>query len=377
MPLTRKSGLPMTTETTTPASGENLNLSGTVISGTRAAAFFTQLEWVQSQCSAKLGFTPYPGTLNLELAESDRELTRTIPALPGVPLVPPDGAFCESRVYRASIGTIPCAIIFPEESVRVHGAGTIEILAPVCLRETLKVKDGDQVHLAVWTGTRMVARAVLFDLDGTLIDSTGVYFKMVELVMTQLDLPEASREDVIAAAENDPFDWLRIIPKSHHHQQDTLIPSAWRIVEAAYPALFREEVSLMGGAVEIMKQLVIQGIKIGIVTSTPRKYIHYKMRLFKTPDIADLITTVITADDAPRKKPAPDPLIRCAQLLEIPASECIYIGDTRMDIRAGKAAGMKTIAVASGFDLPEVLAAENPDALIDSVGNLSRILPFF
>ncbi|MFH0725866.1 MAG: HAD family hydrolase [Pseudomonadota bacterium] len=219
-------------------------------------------------------------------------------------------------------------------------------------------------------------RAVLFDLDGTLIDSVGIYFKIVEIVMEGLGLPKASRHDVLAAAEKDPFDWLQLIPPDLHHRRDTLIPSAQRIVEETYPPLFREKATLMSGALDIMYRLVARGIKIGIVTSTPRKHIHHKMSLFDKEDITHLITAVISADDAPRKKPAPDPLILCAGLLGTPVSECIYIGDTRIDIRAGKAAGMKTIAVSSGFDQAKTLAAEFPDALIDSVSCLESVLHF-
>ncbi len=68
---------------------------------------------------------------------------------PGLPLVPPDGHFCAGRIYPVSIGTIPGAIVLPEENVRIHDGGILEILAPVCLREALRVKDGDRVGLTV------------------------------------------------------------------------------------------------------------------------------------------------------------------------------------------------------------------------------------
>jgi phosphoglycolate phosphatase len=365
----------MTSETAEPTGTQALVLSGKVVSGTGRAAFFTGLEWVKSQCATKLGFEPYPGTLNLLLTEPAPCLPCKLPELPGLPLTPPDAAFCESRVYPVRIGDIPGALLLPEESVRMHGADRVEILAPVCLREKLQLKDGDRVCVDVITGTLITAQAVLFDLDGTLIDSTGVYLKMVEIALARLGLPEAPRDKVLLAAEKDPFDWLQIIPSALHHQHDALIPSAWRIIEEAYPALFREEVALIQGAADILNRLTARGIKIGIVTSTPRKHIRHKMGLFDTLGIRHLITAIIAAEDAPRKKPAPDPLIACAKLLGTPVSECIYIGDTRIDIRAGKAAGMKTIAVLTGFDPAKALAAEFPDAIMDSVSCLNRVLP--
>jgi len=57
----------------------------------------------------------------------------------------------------------------------------------------------------------------------------------------------------------------------------------------------------------------------------------------------------------------------CGQKLGIPADRCVYVGDTRVDIRAGKAAGMKTIGVLTGFDVYDTLQNETPDAIIDSI----------
>lgn len=219
-------------------------------------------------------------------------------------------------------------------------------------------------------------QAVLFDLDGTLIDSIQVYYKMVAIVLERLGFPDATRDDVLAAAKKDPFDWLRVFPKVDHQKKELLIPSAWRIVEEVYPALFREQVTVIDGAVDILHQLVVKGIKLGIVTSTPKKHINHKMRILEKMGIAHLIDAVITADDAPQKKPAPDPLIHCADELGIPVLACIYIGDSCLDIQAGKSAGMRTIAVLSGWDRKEALAAEQPDAIISSVGTLHCILSF-
>jgi 2-phosphoglycolate phosphatase len=219
-------------------------------------------------------------------------------------------------------------------------------------------------------------QAVLFDLDGTLIDSAGIYFKIVAIVLERLGLPEVTWDDILAAAQKDPFDWLRIIPKTHHHQADTLIPSAWRMVEEAYPTLFRNNVRLFDGVVNLLNQLVSKGKKIGIVTSTPRKHLDHKMNILEMMGIADLINVIITADDAPLKKPAPDPLIECANRLGTSVLECIYIGDTCLDIQAGKSAGMRTIAVLTGFDPEEALTAAQPDSIIPSVGFLNSVLPF-
>jgi phosphoglycolate phosphatase len=83
---------------------------------------------------------------------------------------------------------------------------------------------------------------------------------------------------------------------------------------------------------------------------------------------------IIAADDAPRKKPAPDPLLECSKRLGILPERCMYVGDARTDIQAGKAAGMKTVGVLTGFDDHKALSRENPDAVIDSIADLKDIL---
>lgn len=124
-------------------------LSGMVVTGAKQAAFFTQLDWVKSQCLTLLGFEPYPGTLNLRLSEEDRSKMQEINKLSGIPLIAPNETYCSSRVFPVQIGNIPGAIIIPEESVQLHGSDTVEILAPVCLREVLKLQEGDRVSVDV------------------------------------------------------------------------------------------------------------------------------------------------------------------------------------------------------------------------------------
>jgi CTP-dependent riboflavin kinase len=141
--------MPMTPQPPDASRKDACVLSGTVITGTKKAAFFTQLDWVKDQCAVKLGFEPYPGTMNILLKESCSQLMVEIRNSVGVNLVPPDKNFCSSQVYPVRIGKTPGAIILPEEKVNVHDANIVEILAPVFLREVLNVKDGDLVSVTL------------------------------------------------------------------------------------------------------------------------------------------------------------------------------------------------------------------------------------
>jgi phosphoglycolate phosphatase-like HAD superfamily hydrolase len=98
------------------------------------------------------------------------------------------------------------------------------------------------------------------------------------------------------------------------------------------------------------------------------------MQPLKSAGVEKLFEVIITSDDVPNRKPDPDPLLECARRFDVNPSKCVYVGDTRTDMKAGKAAGMKTVAVLTGFDDYDMLAKESPDAIIDSIRNLLEVI---
>jgi len=126
-----------------------LKLTGKVVSGARRAAFFTQLDWVQEQCAAKLGFKPYPGTLNIELSSQSLINLRVLEKEAKTEFVPPDPKYCVARLLSVSLSSIAGAMIFPAEDVRIHGKSIVEIIAPVRLKDVLNIEDGDQITFTV------------------------------------------------------------------------------------------------------------------------------------------------------------------------------------------------------------------------------------
>jgi len=127
-------------------------IAGKIISGAGEGAYFTQIDWVQQQCDEKLGFKPYPGTLNLEISEEYLSSVESLDQKIGVELISPDPNFCNARVFAVSLGEISGAIILPEEKVRVHPKNIIEIIAPMNIKASLNVKDGDSVTVVLIEG---------------------------------------------------------------------------------------------------------------------------------------------------------------------------------------------------------------------------------
>ena len=130
-------------------------INGKVVSGAKKAAFFTQLDWVLEQCSEKLGFKPFPGTLNIEILPESLLDAESIQEKMGIELIPPesngpiDSTFCTAQVLPVSVEGIDGAIIIPEEKVKIHDKNIIEVIAPVNLKDALNVDDGDTVTFTI------------------------------------------------------------------------------------------------------------------------------------------------------------------------------------------------------------------------------------
>jgi len=128
---------------------DNLIIAGKIVRGVKQGKFFTQLEWFQKQCADKLGFKPYPGTLNLEISVAYLPIIESLNREEGIELISPDPKFCNAKAFSVSLGEIRGAIIMPDEKVRVHAKNIIEIVAPLKIKSSLQVADGDLISVAI------------------------------------------------------------------------------------------------------------------------------------------------------------------------------------------------------------------------------------
>ena len=95
---------------------------------------------------AKLGFTPYNGTLNLKLSEESAKHRKQLEKATSIKVCPAKG-FCSGTVIKASMGALECAIVIPE--VAGYPEDILEIVAPANLRESLQLMDGDEITVTV------------------------------------------------------------------------------------------------------------------------------------------------------------------------------------------------------------------------------------
>ena len=128
---------------------KNMTLTGKIVSGVRQGAFFTQLDWFQSQCRDKLDFQPYAGTLNLEISTDDVPVIESFEREAEIEFIPPDSEFCSGKAFPVLVEGIRAAVVIPAEEVRVHDKNIIEIISDLKLKEALEVEDGDLVKLKI------------------------------------------------------------------------------------------------------------------------------------------------------------------------------------------------------------------------------------
>ncbi len=125
---------------------KSLCLKGEIFSGRGEAAKFIELAWVKEQMEEKLGFTLFPGTLNVKLTKDSVKMGKLLKKRAGVEILPASG-YCRGRLFKAMLNGVECAVIVPE--VVGYPENIVEVVAPVNLREKLRLVDGRLVEFEV------------------------------------------------------------------------------------------------------------------------------------------------------------------------------------------------------------------------------------
>jgi pyrophosphatase PpaX len=224
--------------------------------------------------------------------------------------------------------------------------------------------------------TRVLVKAVMFDLDGTLLDTKEIFYDVINIVFKKLSFPHVGREVLVEAAAEGEFDWDMLLPAELKVRKEEVLLQVRAIIEEISPPLFRKRTRPIAGADEILKSLHGAGSKIGVVTSSRMRHLEMKMSALEKSGVAVLFDAIVTADDVQLKKPSPEPLYECARRLGVAPGECVYVGDMRVDLKAGKSAGMTTVGVLTGFDDYDHLENEHPDLILESVASLKHHLSY-
>ena len=125
---------------------KKLKFTGKVFSGKGGGKKFLELNWVKRQITAHLGFTPYTGTLNIQLSDKSVARRKLLEQTASMTVHPADG-YCSGKLFKADINGIACAVVIPE--VAGYPTDILEIIAAVNLRERLQLADGDEIAVTV------------------------------------------------------------------------------------------------------------------------------------------------------------------------------------------------------------------------------------
>lgn len=187
-------------------------------------------------------------------------------------------------------------------------------------------------------------QAVLFDLDGTLVDSAPDLALAAERMRRARGLPAlpttAYRPHASAGARGMLNVALGVSPT--HDGYEALKQEFLREYETCL--LFHT--TCFSGVAELLHGLAVAGLPWGIVTNKAQYLTQRVLAGLTTLSAAE---AVICGDTLPKAKPHPDPLLEAASRLGVPPAACVYVGDDERDIVAGRAAGMFTVAAAYGY----------------------------
>lgn len=216
--------------------------------------------------------------------------------------------------------------------------------------------------------TRSPPRAVLLDLDGTLVDSVPDITSAINVMMAQFSLPSQEEARVrswvgdgaqrlvqraLAAADAAPAE---VDPR---HAHDVFI--------AAYEQRVCEKSTLYPGALETLAALAGRGYALACVTNKPGRLAR---SLLEGLGVAGFFHVVAGGDSTPRRKPDPAVLRYAADNLRVALDRCLMVGDSANDVEAARAAGVTVVCVSYGYNRGGDIRAARPDAVIDDLPQL-------
>jgi HAD superfamily hydrolase (TIGR01549 family) len=209
--------------------------------------------------------------------------------------------------------------------------------------------------------------AVLFDMDGTLLNSwdalVGAYH-------------DATTRVLGAPFPVEPEDVYRIIQMRARDAFPTIAGGNLEVagrIEGAFGESYRsraDQIALYDGVVEMLTELRDLGVRLGIATSKSR--VRLDRDLVQT-GIADLIDATICGDEVPVAKPDPAPIVAILEKLSSPPAEAIYVGDGANDVLAARAAGVRAAGVGYGFH-PADCRAAGPEFWIEQPRDLPPLV---
>jgi phosphoglycolate phosphatase len=226
---------------------------------------------------------------------------------------------------------------------------------------------------AHWRGQRLAA--VLFDLDGTLLDTVADIALALNRTMAEHDCKPLAEDDV-----------RRMIGRGSPILIERAAAAQGRIVDAATQAAMTERffhhygrleeskedsAQPYAGAAESLRTLHAAGLRTAVVTNKQHRFAE---ALLNRLGLAEWVDVVVGGDTCARRKPDPQPLLFACESLHVPPSESLMVGDSVNDVLAARAAGIPIVCVSYGYNEGRDPSTLECDLLLDSLAELPGLL---
>ncbi|MEP3666066.1 MAG: phosphoglycolate phosphatase, partial [Roseibium sp.] len=190
-------------------------------------------------------------------------------------------------------------------------------------------------------------RAILFDLDGTLIDSVPDIATSVNLLLVSEGLVPLTVHEVRSMIGHG----IAKLVKRAFKARDIALEGARHVAMTErmmdiYKDHLTDQTVLLSGTEDILRHYQGTGCRVAIVTNKPEGFSREILDHF---ELSAMIDCVVGGDTGPERKPAPDMLLHALKQMKVPASDALMVGDSPADIDAARAAGIKSIAVHGGY----------------------------
>ncbi len=211
------------------------------------------------------------------------------------------------------------------------------------------------------SSTKHRIKGVLFDWDGTLLDSFHADSSAYLAMFREMGIAWGMEE----LAQHYSPNWYDV------YLAAGLAQDRWDAADASWRKNYAEHrPELIGGAREILK-LVGERYQLGLVTSGDRDRVHLQLAEF---ELGDSFRAKVCSGDTENRKPHPEPLLFALQCIGLRAVDCVYVGDSPEDIQMARGAEVRAIGVLGPFPTERRLRAAQPDLLLSSLAELPAAL---
>ena len=206
-------------------------------------------------------------------------------------------------------------------------------------------------------------RAVIFDLDGTLVDAYAAIHESIGVVLEAFGRPPITRDETRRMVGHG----LEVLVAKAVGKEN--VAEGVRLFRERYERVGLESSRLLPGADLVTRRLFEEGVRLAIASNKPARFTRPLLESF---GLAGRFGFVAGPDDGFPPKPAPHMVFMALATLSVPASDAVYVGDMPIDVATARAAELSIITLPSGSATRKELEACSPDAIVE---NLEELLP--